>query len=370
MERVVEKNTFDVLGNFNLEGVVLSIKAYGSGHINDTFLVEMGTDALVKKYILQRINHNIFKKPKELMENIENITSYLREEIIKRGGDEERETLNLVKTKDNKSYYEDEKGAYWRIYKFIEGAKTYDKVENIKDFYESALAFGNFQSLLSNYDAGKLHETIPDFHNTKKRFRDFKIAVEKAVLERLISAKEDIDFVLENKYLSEILGDMLEKGELPLRVTHNDTKLNNIMIDDISRKAICVIDLDTVMPGLAINDFGDSIRFGANKADEDEVDIAKVGIDLNLYEAYVKGFIEACKGSLTDKESENLPIAAMVMTYECGMRFLADYLTGDTYFKTSRQGQNLDRARCQFALVKDMEKNLDLMKDIVRKYRN
>lgn len=370
MERVVEKNTFDVLGNFSLEGVVLSIKVYGSGHINDTFLVEMGTNGLVKKYILQRINHNIFKKPKELMENIENVTSYLREEIIKRGGDEERETLNLVKTKDNKSYYEDEKGAYWRIYKFIEGAKTYDKVENIKDFYESALAFGNFQSLLSNYDAGKLHETIPDFHNTKKRFRDFKIAVEKAVLERLISAKEDIDFVLENKYLSEILGDMLEKGELPLRVTHNDTKLNNIMIDDISRKAICVIDLDTVMPGLAINDFGDSIRFGANKADEDEVDIAKVGIDLNLYEAYVKGFIEACKGSLIDKELENLPIAAMVMTYECGMRFLADYLTGDTYFKTSRQGQNLDRARCQFALVKDMKKNLDLMKDIVRKYQN
>ena len=359
----------EAVKEFALEGEIVSINSYGSGHINDTFLLEEKEGNGVKKYILQRINHEIFKKPEELMENIEKVTSYLKGIIEKRGGDANRETLSLVLTRTGKAYYKDELGSYWRVYKFIEGARTYDKVDTKKDFYESAFAFGNFQNLLADFDASKLHETIPAFHDTKQRFKVFKEAVLADIKKRAQSVKEEIDFVLSHEYLANKLTDMQDNKELPLRVTHNDTKLNNIMIDDATRKAICVIDLDTVMPGLAVNDFGDSIRFGANTADEDEPDTKKVSLDLDLFEAYVKGFTKGCKGSLTDRELDMLPYGAMVMTFECGMRFLTDYLQGDTYFKISRPQQNLDRARCQFALVKDMEEKIEQMNEIINRYR-
>lgn len=358
----------EAIHNFDFCGTVTDIKPYGSGHINDTFLMTCEEKGKEKHYILQKMNTDIFQNPDELMENIINVTSFLRKKIIENGGDPERETLNVILTKNGESYYRDSDGGCWRMYKFIEDATSYDQVEKPDDFYQTAVAFGNFQYLLSEFSAEVLHETIPDFHNTIDRFAKFKRAVEEDICQRASSVEKEIQFVLDREDLAYTMCTMLRNNELPLRVTHNDTKLNNIMIDNQTGKGICVIDLDTVMPGLAGNDFGDSIRFGANTAAEDEKDLSKVSCDLNLFELYTKGFTEGCRGSLTKKEIETLPLGAKTMTFECGMRFLTDYLQGDTYFKIHREGHNLDRCRTQFALVEDMEKKWDQMMEIVKKY--
>ena len=359
----------EALIGFRLNGMVMSAIRYGSGHINDTFLMTLREeDGSEGRVILQRMNKSIFTKPVELMENIMNVTSFLRERIIENGGDPERETLNVIPTKDGKPYFIDSEGEYWRCYKFIEDATSYDQVENPEDFYESAVAFGNFQRLLADYPAETLHETIPGFHDTKARFEVFKKAVADDVCGRAASVEKEIAFYLAREDVACVFGDILAKGEVPLRVTHNDTKLNNIMIDNETHKGICVIDLDTVMPGLAMNDFGDSIRFGASTAAEDEKDLDKVWCDMNLFDLYVKGFIEGCGGRLTKKEIEMLPMGAKVMTFECGMRFLTDYLQGDTYFKIHRENHNLDRARTQMKLVEDMEAKWETMNAIIKKY--
>ena len=360
----------EAIGQFRYEGVLIDERLYGSGHINDTYLLtfeiaEMGTI----KVILQRMNKNIFTKPIELMENILNVTSYLRKKIIENGGNPDRETLNVIRTVDNMPYFVDSEGEYWRSYKFITDATSYDQVESPEDFYQSEVAFGNCQRLLAEYPAETLHETIEGFHDTKARFQVFKKAVEDDVCGRAASVQKEIQFVLEHEHLANVFADLLEKKEIPLRVTHNDTKLNNIMIDNKTRKGICVIDLDTVMPGLAMNDFGDSIRFGASTATEDEQDLSKVSCDMELFDLYAKGFIEGCGGKLTEKEIDLMPTGAMVMTFECGMRFLTDYLQGDTYFKIHRENHNLDRCRTQFKLVKDMEAKWDTMREIIDKYK-
>ena len=355
--------------SFQLEGMVMKAIPYGSGHINDTFLVTLRKDdGSEGRVLLQRMNKSVFKQPVELMENILNVTSYLRKAIIANGGDPERETLNVINTKDNLPYFLDSEGQYWRCYVFIENARSYDQVETQEDFYQSAVAFGNFQKLLADYPAETLHETIVGFHDTKARFEVFKKAIAEDVCGRVASVRAEIDFYLEREDVANVFGDLLAKGEIPLRVTHNDTKLNNVMLDDATRKGICVVDLDTVMPGLAMNDFGDSIRFGASTAVEDEPDLDKVWCDMGLFEAYAKGFIEACDGKLTAKEIELLPMGAKVMTYECGMRFLTDYLQGDTYFRTHREGQNLDRCRTHIKLIQDMEAKWDTMNAIIKKY--
>mgnify|MGYP005790214445 CR=1 FL=1 len=361
--------TQEIIENFQFEGTYTEGIPYGSGHINDTFRLTFQTGEKTKRYILQRMNKSIFLKPEELMENIVGVTSWLKKKITENGGEPERETLNLVPAKDGKAFYVDGDGEYWRVYLFIEGATTYDQVEKKEDFYQSAVAFGHFQGLLADYPAETLHETIVDFHNTVDRFAKFKKAVEEDVCGRAKDVQKEIQFVLDREKLAHVLCDMLAEKKIPLRVTHNDTKLNNIMIDDITGKAICVIDLDTVMPGLAVNDFGDSIRFGASTGAEDEKDLSKVSCDLELFELYTKGFIEGCQGSLTDAELDMLPMGAMTMTFECGMRFLTDYLEGDHYFKVHREGHNLDRCRTQFKLVKDMEEKEEKMKEIVKKYR-
>ena len=359
----------EALIGFQLEGMVMNAIRYGSGHINDTFLMTLREDDETEgRVILQRMNKSIFTKPVELMENIMGVTSFLRERIIENGGDPDRETLNVIPTKDGKPYFIDSEGEYWRCYKFIEDATSYDQVENPEDFYQSAVAFGNFQRLLADYPAATLHETIKGFHDTKARFEVFKKAVADDVCGRAASVKDEIDFYLAHADVANVFGDLLEKGELPLRVTHNDTKLNNIMIDNETHKGICVIDLDTVMPGLAMNDFGDSIRFGASTAAEDEKDLNKVWCDMDLFEVYTKGFIEGCAGRLTEKEIELLPMGAKVMTFECGMRFLTDHLQGDTNFTIHRENHNLDRARTQMKLVQDMEAKWDIMNEIVKKY--
>lgn len=352
-----------------INGTLVQQSPYGNGHINDTFLLRYETtDHSEKKYILQRMNHDIFRNPPLLMENIVHVTDHLRGIIRSRGGDPERETLNVLKTRDGASFFRDSGGSYWRVFPFIERSVCLEKVRNAKDFYDSAVAFGSFQKMLADFPAGTLHETIPNFHNTSSRFRDFRAAVQSGDRERAALARTEIAFALDRESETAVLTALLDAGALPLRVTHNDTKLNNILFDADTGKALCIIDLDTVMPGLSLYDFGDSIRFGASTGDEDEPDLDKVSLDLSLFEAFTKGYLEGCAGSLTAKEIEMLPMGAKLMTYECGIRFLADFLTGDTYFKVHRENHNLDRARTQFKLVADMEAKWDQMKAIVEKY--
>lgn len=349
----------------DFNGEYISHEKYGSGHINDTFLVRFKReDGRIIRYILQRMNHHIFN-PDQLMKNICNVTSFLREKIEKNGGNPDRETMNVISSKNGKSYIKDSIGSSWRAYTFIDNATSYDQVKKPEDFYQSAVAFGRFQNLLSDFKADTLYETIVDFHNTPKRFETFKEAVEQDVLNRGSSVQEEIEFVMKRGEDMKICMEMLERGELPLRVTHNDTKLNNVMIDNETGKGMCVIDLDTVMPGLSIFDFGDSIRFGANTALEDEKDLSKVSLDLKLFKTYVTGFLEGCNGSLTDNELKMLAIGAKTMTLECGMRFLTDYLQGDIYFNIHRPDHNLDRSRTQFKLVEDMEQKMDHMNQII-----
>lgn len=362
----------EAIEQFDFGGQHVTATEFGNGHINDTFLLRISQEgAEEKRVILQRMNHEIFRHPEELMENILQVTSYLREKIISAGGDPDRETLNVYLTNDKNSkngkqaYYKDSQGSYWRAYHFIERATSYNAVKRPEDFYESAVAFGHFQKMLADFPAASLHETIEGFHDTSARYERFLKVVEEDRLGRAKNAEAEIRFVKNRKEIAEVLGRLQAEGKLPLRVTHNDTKLNNIMMDDETGKGLCVIDLDTVMPGLAVNDFGDSIRFGASTGAEDEQDLSKISCDMSLFALYTKGFLEGCGGSLTKEEIKALPLGALVMTFECGMRFLTDYLEGDVYFKIHREGHNLDRCRTQFKLVQDMEEKWDEMQKIV-----
>lgn len=358
----------NIIAQFQTEGELLSYERYGNGHINDTFVVAFQNNQVKKRYILQRINTSIFKEAEKLMFNIVRVTSFLREEVRRLGGDEQREVLNLISTKEGDPYCIDSEGSYWRMYLFIEDASSFEQVEKPEDFYQSAVAFGRFQKLLSGFDASCLYEVIPDFHNTPLRYERFMQAVKEDKCDRVKEVRDEIEFFINRKADMELCKKCLDEGKLPLRVTHNDTKLNNVMIDNQTRKGLCVIDLDTVMPGLSIFDFGDSIRFGANTALEDEKDLSKVSLDLNLFELYVKGYLKGCEGSLTDTEISMLPHGAKTMTLECGMRFLTDYLEGDVYFRIHRKEHNLDRCRTQVALVLDMESKWNEMYEVVTKY--
>lgn len=365
----ISNKVHEAIDGFKLPGELKECIRYGSGHINDTYRLTYETPQGTKRYILQRMSTSIFKKPLELMENVSGVTAWLRKKIIENGGDPERETLTLVKSNDGLPYFVDSTGEYWRVYLFIEGATCYDAVKDDNDFYQSAVAFGHFQRLLADYPAETLHETIKDFHNTPDRLEKFKKAVAEDICGRAASVQKEIDFILEREELTHALYDLQLDGRLPLRVTHNDTKLNNIMIDDETGKAICVIDLDTIMPGLTANDFGDSIRFGASTALEDEQDLSKVSCDLHLFDVYARGFIEGCGGALTDLEIDMLPMGAILMTFENGIRFLTDHLEGDHYYHIHREGHNLDRCRTQLTLVKDMQEKLPQMNAIIQKYK-
>ena len=369
MIQVTQKQKEEAIAHFQYEGVLASEGPYGSGHINDTFLLTFDVEGEGKRnVILQRMNNEVFSDPVGLMENIVGVTSYLRKKIIDDGGDPDRETLNVIPTVDGKDYYVDGAGDYWRSYKFITDATSYDKVEKPEHFYQSAVAFGHFQCMLADYPAATLHETIKNFHNTVDRFHNFLKAVEEDVVGRAKDVQAEIEFVKAREADCHIICDALANGEIPLRVTHNDTKLNNVMIDNKTGKGLCVIDLDTVMPGSALYDYGDSIRFGASTAAEDEQNLDLVSCDMNLFEIYTKGYTEGCAGSLTEKEIRLMPMGAKLMTLECGMRFLADHLQNDIYFKIHRENHNLDRARTQFKLVADMEAKWDQMNAIVEKY--
>ena len=338
-----------------------SCEPYGNGHINDTFLVVAD-----QRYVLQRMNTSVFPNPVGLMENIVGVTEHIRQKTESAGGDVARCSLTVVPTLDGDRFFQDSENGCWRLYDFVEGSVTKERVENPKDFYTCAKAFGHFQQMLADYPAEKLSEPIANFHNTPWRFGNLMKAVAADKCGRLASVLPEVEFAKAREEFCHTLEKARADGSLPLRVTHNDTKLNNILFDAATEEPLCVIDLDTVMPGYSVNDFGDSIRFGANTAAEDETDLSKVTLDLGLFELYAKGFIEGCGGSLTETEIELLPVGAMMMTLECGMRFLTDYLEGDTYFKIHRDGHNLDRARDQFALVADMERKLPRMREIIK----
>ena len=354
-----------VVAAFEVEGNVKEYVPFGNGHINDTRLVTMDNGV---QYVLQRINKNVFKRPDLLMENYVGVTKFIRKKIEEMGGDPLREVLNAIPTKDGKPYTIDEDGQYWRLLVYVTDSIGYDKVERPEQFYDSAVSFGDFQYMLRDYPAETLHETIVNFHNTPDRYRQLMEAIENNAAGRLGEVGAEVEFAKARKEFAATLENAHAAGRLPLRVTHNDTKLNNILFDINTGKTLCVVDLDTIMPGYSVNDFGDSIRFGATTALEDETDLTKVNFDISLYELYVKGFIEGAKGGLTEGELEMLPIGAIMMTFECGMRFLADYLNGDTYFRVHRPSHNLDRCRNQFKLVADMESQLDQMRAIVKKY--
>ena len=358
----------EVLSAYDLPATLLGAVRYGQGHINDTFCVicqPQEGDAI--RYILQGLSLAAFPHPDELMENFVGITSYLRDKIIASGGDPLRETLSLVKTRDGKDFYTDASGKAWRLTPFIENTDCFQSATP-ELFEASARAFGRFQYMLQGYPAETLHESIVNFHNTEDRYAKFEAALKADKLDRAKDIPNEIQFVLDRKADCSVALQALRDGKLPLRVTHNDTKLNNILIDRDTHEGICVIDLDTTMPGLSINDFGDSIRFGANHSKEDEKDLTKVNFDIDLYEVYTRGFLEGAKGSLTAAELEYLPWGARLMTLECGIRFLTDYLDGDHYFRIHYADQNLDRCRTQFKLVKDMEEQFEAMAAVVAKY--
>ncbi len=331
---------------------------WGNGHINDTFRVN-------DRYIVQRINTKVFRDPDGLMNNIKLVTEFLHKIIKENGGNPEREALTIVPTCDGKLYFTDSDGTCFRMYIFIEDSLSLDSVETKEDFYSSGLGFGNFQRSLGAFDASLLAETIPNFHNTVSRMQVFEKAVEENKSGRAGDCQQEIAFVRAHKEMVEKIFDLYAR--VPLRVTHNDTKLNNVLLDNKSRKPLCVIDLDTVMPGRAANDFGDAIRFGASTAAEDETDLTKVKFDISLYEAFANGFLDGCGDVLTKEEKTSLAYGCLLMTFECGMRFLTDHIEGDTYFKIHRENHNLDRCRTQFALVKQMEEQFDKMLEIIEK---
>ncbi len=350
----------DALAAYRLNGEVVDIKPYGCGHINRTLCVTVSEEDGSSKYILQRISR-AFKEPQKLMENIAGITDFLSEKIIKKGGDPLRETLCVIRTESGEPLYYDKDGLAWRMYRYIEGTVCLQSADTPELFFRAAKSFGNFQRLLSDYPSDSLHDTIERFHDTENRLELLKQAVALDKLDRVKNVENELKFVFEREKDCSVLQEALRRGELPLRVTHNDTKLNNVLLDEQSGEGICIVDLDTVMKGLSVNDFGDAIRFGANHCAEDETDLDKVNFDLSLYEIFTKGFLDGCGDILTEAEKKHLAWGAKTMTLECGMRFLTDYLDGDNYFHIEREGQNLDRARTQFKLVFDMEECWDDM---------
>ena len=336
-----------ILNAFKLDAPVASCERYGCGHVNETYLVVSESG---RRYILQKISTRAFHDVPALMQNIISVTQFLKEKT-----DDPRGVLTLVPTTDDQFFLTHEDGSYWRLYDFVEDAVCLQAPETPEDFYQSALAFGNFQQMLTDFPAETLSETIPMFHNTANRFKLFREKLAEDPMGRAASVKAEIEFALAHEAEASTLVDLQASGQLPTRVTHNDTKLNNVMLDATTKKALCVIDLDTIMPGLSLYDFGDSIRFGAATAAEDETDLSKVEMSLDLFRTYASGFLTACPG-LTDLEKKMMPMGAKMMTLECGVRFLTDYLDGDHYFKVHRENHNLDRCRTQFKLVADMEK--------------
>jgi hypothetical protein len=362
------KELKEVLQNFDIDGTLISVSPYGFGHINTTYLAVYENGDKPKRYILQKINTSLFKSVDELMSNIVLVTDFNRERIIARGGNPDRESLTVIKTKAGENYYRREDGECFRVFIFIENTVAYQTVTKPKDFYYSAIAFGSFSNLLAEFDASKLYEILPNFHNTKVRYQNFLAALEKDEFDRAKDCQKEIEFIKAREHYYSKIVDLLESGKMPLKVTHNDTKLNNVLLDDKTGEPVAVIDLDTIMPGSIAYDFGDAIRFIANTLLEDDPNYDGVLLDESKHEAFTKGFITQVKGSLTEIEKQTMNLGVFTMTVELAIRFLTDYVSGENYFKIKYPEHNLVRTRNQIALAEDIirkEKNLD---DIISKY--
>ena len=357
MRGEVDETAVKRLNGFKIDGEPILCVKFGKGHINNTFLV---VDDTARMYILQRINSNVFRNPLGVMQNIVAITTYLSS-LDRR----KRNMLELTPSHSGELWHIDGEGDYWRLYSFISDSICYQRAESEDMFRESGAAFGAFQRSLTDFPAESLTETIPGFHDTPKRYITFHDAINADSVERVKNVQREIEFVLEREERAGTLMKRYVEGVLPRRVTHNDTKLNNVLFDRRSKRSICVIDLDTVMPGFSVTDFGDSIRFGASTADEDEKDLSKVSFSIKLFRAYAEGYLSACGEYLTDGEIDSLCDGAHIITLECGMRFLTDYISGDTYYRIDYPDHNLDRCRTQFKLVADMESKWDAMRKIV-----
>ncbi len=346
-----------VLSSFRLSAAPISCVLYGEGHINETYRVICEDGGW---YILQRVNTDVFQTPRQLMRNIELITRHVSARVK-----DPRETMQLIYARNGDAFAEDETG-FWRMFAFTRESVCFERADTPELFAESAVAFGRFFNYLSDFDAGLLYETIPHFHDTPVRFAALTDAIRTDAASRVRLVRREIDAALSYEQFAHTFAEMQTRGELPLRVTHNDTKINNVLFDAHTRKGLCVVDLDTVMPGLIANDFGDAIRFGANTAAEDEPDLDKVHFSLPLYRAYLGAYLNACGERMIPMERETLPIGARMMTFECGIRFLTDYLSGDVYFRVSDPEQNLRRARTQLKLLGEMTAQLDEMNAALR----
>lgn len=355
-----ETNLYNIMEQFTIDS---KITPYGNGHINGTYCVE------VPRLLLQRINTDVFKDPDALMENIENVTEFLRKKIIAAGGDPERETLHIIKTLDGKNYCTDENNNFYRMYRFVENTKIIGSERTYDNIYNAGKGFGRFQKMLSDFPVDRLHETILNFHHTPKRVEALEAAIEANVAGRSASVGAEIAFALEHAKIAGAVVSRMETGEVPVRVTHNDTKIDNILFDRESGEAICVIDLDTVMPGSMLYDFGDALRMAGSTGAEDETNLSKVNFDKEAFRAFARGYLEELGDDLTETEFELLPIAPALLTYECGIRFLTDHLNGDTYFKIHRENHNLDRARNQFKLVSDILRMQGELKSVIAELR-
>ena len=353
-----------LIGMFDVYGDFLVGTPFGNGNVNDTFQLTFDQGGIRLHYILQRINSHVFKEPIKVMENVARVTNHLLKKI-KAGRQETRKrTIRLLNAHDGRPFAFDDNGNCWRSYIFVEHARAYEVLETPEQAFRVAQGFGEFQRQLVDFN-GRLHETIPDFHNTPKRVAALEAAVKADVCGRGKEVGREIDFVLSRKEETDVLVKLNESGDIPERITHNDTKANNILIDDLSGEAVCVIDLDTVMPGLSLYDFGDMVRSGTNPAEEDEINLDKVGMRFDMYKGFYEGFVDAAGSVLTPAEKEYLPFSGKLITLEIGMRFLTDYLSGDIYFKTRRPRQNLDRCRTQFKLVESMEAQMKRMKALL-----
>ena len=354
---------------FNIKGEAVEHKVVTGGHINSTNLVSFNDNGVIRDYLVQGINTHVFRNPDNLMSNIVSVTQYLKNKIAEAGGDPERETLTFIPAKDGRYYYY-YNDKCWRVYSYLDRVYTVNLIENAKVFENAGRSFGMFQRYLSDYPMQNLHETIKDFHNTPKRLDDLRKSIESDVKGRVSSVENEISFVFDREEDAKTVLNLHKKGLIPLRVTHNDTKLNNILFDEDTNEGICVIDLDTIMPGLSLYDFGDAIRYGGNTTFEDDDNLDNVKISVELFESFARGFLSACAKALTKTEVDYLAFSAKLMTFECGVRFLTDYLDGDVYFKTKYPEHNLVRARNQFRLVEEIEKHLPEMNAIVERLYN
>ncbi|HRR33626.1 MAG TPA: aminoglycoside phosphotransferase family protein [Kiritimatiellia bacterium] len=365
--RIVSQDVLrGVFEGFQAWGDFVCAEPYGSGHINDTYRVRVNLAGTPAHYLLQRINHHIFKHPEGVMENIVRVTGHLRAKMAG-APDASRRTLTVIPARaDGRPWVRDEAGNWWRLYLFIERARTYDVIENERQAFEAARAFARFQSLLADLPAPRLHETIPAFHNTLSRLEVLDAAIKADAFGRKAEVEAEIAFVEKRRARCGHLLERHMRGEIPERITHNDTKINNVMLDDATGEGVCVIDLDTVMPGLALYDFGDMVRSATAAAREDERDLSKVGSRIEMFAALARGYLEGAAEFLLPAEREELVFSGQLITLTIGIRFLTDYLSGDVYFRTRRPGQNLDRCRTQFQMVRSMEAQAAKMEAIVR----